>query len=125
MSPHIILITCDELRRDTLSCYGNQAIATPNIDSLAQNGVRYENFHTVSPWCLPSRCSMLTGKYPHRSGAYSNFRPCPLDDGADNIFKSLQRGGYKTALFGKCHFAPVPYGKTRPGQTFPYEEFRD
>lgn len=120
----IILITCDELRRDTLGCYGNEAIQTPHIDSLAAQGLKYNNFYTVSPWCLPARCSILTGKYPHRSGAYSNFRPCPLDEGADNIFKSLKRGGYKTGLVGKCHFAPVPYSETRPGTTHPYDEFK-
>lgn len=123
--PTIILITCDELRRDTLSCYGNKAIQTPHIDSLAAQGTQFQNFYTVSPWCLPARCSILTGKYPHRTGAYSNFRPCPLDTGIDNIFKGMKSGGYKTSLFGKCHFAPVPYDEARPDKTLPYDNFRE
>ncbi|MEA5014310.1 MAG: sulfatase-like hydrolase/transferase [Candidatus Limiplasma sp.] len=123
--PAVILITCDELRRDTLGCYGNQAIETPHIDQLAQTGIRMDNFYTVSPWCLPARCSILTGQYPQRSGAYSNFRPCPLDTGIDNVFKGMKRGGYATSLFGKCHFAPVPYDQARPDATLPYDSFRD
>jgi arylsulfatase A-like enzyme len=95
--PSIIIITLDEFRRDTLSYYGNRAISTPNIDGL----------------------------YPHRSGAYSNFRKCPLDENVKNLFKELRAGGYQTALFGKCHFAPVPYRETRPDITLPYDEFRD
>ncbi|MDR2072424.1 MAG: sulfatase-like hydrolase/transferase [Spirochaetaceae bacterium] len=124
--PAIILITCDELRRDTLSFYGNRAISTPNIDKLAQQSSVYDDCHTVSPWCLPARCSILTGLYPHRSGAYSNFRKCPLDGNIKNIFTELKQGGYQTTFFGKCHFAPMPYGDTRPDRTLPYDkEFRD
>ena len=77
--PAIIFITCDEMRLDTLSCYGGTAVDTPNIDSLMHQGTKYENCYTVSPLCLPARCSMLTGLYPHNSGAYSNFRRCPLN----------------------------------------------
>jgi len=123
--PAIILITSDELRRDTLSFYGNQAISTPNIDSLARQSLVYDECFTTSPWCLPARCSILTGLYPHRSGAYSNFRKCPLDGNVRNLFKELRTGGYRTSLFGKCHFAPVPYSETRPDMTLPYDEFRD
>jgi len=123
--PAIILITCDELRRDTLSFYGNEAISTPNIDALAKQSFVFDECFTTSPWCLPARCSILTGLYPHRSGAYSNFRKCPLDGNVKNLFKELRTGGYRTALFGKCHFAPVPYGETRPDVTLPYDEFRD
>jgi arylsulfatase A-like enzyme len=49
--PAIILITCDELKRDTLSYYGNKAIATPNIDSIAKNGAVFDECYTVSPLC--------------------------------------------------------------------------
>jgi arylsulfatase A-like enzyme len=123
--PAIILITCDELRRDTLSFYGNQAIATPNIDGLAQQSYVYDDCHTVSPWCLPARCSILTGLYPHHSGAYSNFRKSPLDRNIKNLFTELKKGGYQTTFFGKCHFAPTPYGETKNGITLWDEELRD
>lgn len=123
--PTVLLITCDELRKDALSCYGSKAVETPNIDSLAREGTWFESAYTVSPWCLPARCSILTGLYPHRSGAYSNFRKCALNNGAANLFTELKKAEYKTALFGKCHFAPVPYSQTVPDKTLPYEDFKE
>lgn len=123
--PNILLITCDELRADALSCYGNRVISSPNLDALAARGTRYERAYCNSPWCLPSRCSLATGLYPHRNGAYSNFRDIPLDPEAPNIYTLLRGAGYHTGHIGKCHYAPVPYGDTRPDQTLPYEAFRD
>ena len=122
--PAILLITCDELNKETLSSYGNLAIDTPNIDGIAAEGVRYERAYTVSPWCLPARCAILTGLYPHESGAYSNFRKCPLDNGIPNLFTELKKEDYHLSMFGKCHFAPVPYGETRPDKTLPYDDFK-
>lgn len=123
--PAIIFITCDEMRLDTLSCYGGTAVDTPNIDSLMHQGTKYENCYTVSPLCLPARCSMLTGLYPHNSGAYSNFRRCPLNQNLPNIFTELRKAGYATSMIGKCHFAPVPYDETKPDRTLPYDDFKE
>ncbi len=120
----IILITCDELNKNVLGCCGGQAVETPWIDSLARDGVDYGNCYTTSPWCLPARCSIMTGLYPHHSGAYSNFRKCALDNGLPNLFTSMKKGGYHTSVFGKCHFAPVPYGETRADRTLPYDSFK-
>lgn len=123
--PAIILITCDELLRTVLGCYGGQAIETPNLDRLAATAVRFERAYTVSPWCLPARCSILTGQYPHNSGAYSNFRRCPLDTGVPNLFQQLKLAGYRTSMFGKSHFAPVEYSQTKPDLTLPYDDMLD
>ncbi|MCY4020827.1 MAG: sulfatase-like hydrolase/transferase [Chloroflexi bacterium] len=123
--PHIFLITCDELRADALSCYGNRLIQTPNLDALAADGARFERAYCNSPWCLPSRCSLATGLYPHNNGSYSNFRDVPLDAELPNIYNLLKGAGYHTAHIGKCHYAPVPYGETRPDATLPYDDFRD
>jgi arylsulfatase A-like enzyme len=123
--PHILLITTDELRKDALSCYGNETIHTANLDRLAEESIQFQRAFTASPWCLPSRCALLTGLYPHNSGAYSNFRKCELSVGVPNMFQVLKQGGYKTSLHGKCHFSPVPYSSTKPDVTLPYEEFRD
>ena len=120
---HILLITCDELRRDALDCYGGQAVQTPHLNALAARGVRFDNCYTVSPLCLPARCAILTGQYPHRSGAYSNFRKCALDRGIPNLFGQMHTAGYQNAVIGKCHFAPVPYSQTRADRTLPYDEF--
>jgi len=117
--PAIILITCDELRRDALSFYGNQAVHTPNIDAIAKAGTAFDNAYTVSPLCLPARCSIITGRYPHRSGAYSNFRESPLKGGGRNLFTMMNGAGYTTSVIGKCHFAPADYGAAKAGLTLP------
>lgn len=119
-----MLITADELRKDALSCYGNEAVRTPHLDRLAERAVLFQRAYAPSPWCLPSRCALLTGLYPHNSGAYSNFRKCRLDEGIPNLFQVLKSGGYTTSVHGKCHFAPVPYGETKPDVTLPYDAFR-
>ncbi|HEY0828024.1 MAG TPA: sulfatase-like hydrolase/transferase, partial [Bacilli bacterium] len=85
-APHILLITTDELRKDALSCYGNEAVSTPNLDQLAGQSIQFDKAYTASPWCLPSRCALLTGKFPHNTGAYSNFRKCELNAGIPNLF---------------------------------------
>ena len=122
--PHILLITADQLRKDALSCYGAGAVRTPHLDGLAGQGIRFDRAYTVSPWCLPSRCSILTGQYPHQHGAYSNFRDRRLSPDLPNLYTELKRAGYATAHVGKCHYAPVPYGQTRPDHTLPYDDFR-
>ena len=123
--PHILLITADELRKDALSCYGNEAVRTPNLDRFAMEAIQFQKAYAASPWCLPSRCALLTGLYPHNSGAYSNFRKCELSTGVPNLFQMLKQGGYTTSVHGKCHFAPVPYNRTKPDVTLPYDEFRN
>jgi len=122
--PAILLITADQLRRDGLGCYGQRAVATPNLDRLAASGTVYDQAYTASPWCLPSRASILTGLWPRHHGAYSNFRDNNLSGDVPNLYSSMRAAGYTTAHIGKCHYAPVPYGDTRPDKTLPYEEMR-
>jgi arylsulfatase A-like enzyme len=123
--PSIILITADQLRKDALGCYGNQIIQTPNLDQLAASSIQFDRAYTASPWCLPSRCALATGLYPHNNGAYSNFRDCQLDPQIPNLYNTLHAAGYLAAHIGKCHYAPVPYSETRADRTLPYETFRD
>ncbi|MGG1554800.1 sulfatase family protein [Paenibacillus ferrarius] len=124
-APHILLITADELRKDSLSLYGNKAVQTPHLDRLAASAIRFDRAYTVSPWCFPSRCSIATGQFPHNTGAYSNFRDCELRPDMPNLFNELQKNGYMTSVHGKCHFIPVPYDATRPDITLPYDHFRE
>lgn len=121
--PHIVLITADQLRKDALGCYGGRAVETPHLDDLARTGTTFDRAYTASPWCMPSRCSILTGLYPHNHGAYSNFRDTRLDPALPNLYTLLKDAGYTTAHIGKCHYAPVPYGETRADCTLPYDEF--
>lgn len=121
--PAVLLITADQLRRDALGCYGNRAVPTPHLDRLADSGTTYDRAYAASPWCLPSRSSLVTGRYPRNHRAYSNFRDCRLSPDLPNLYKEFGAAGYSVSHIGKCHYAPVPYGDTRPDETLPYDEF--
>jgi len=66
--PNVIIINCDDLGYRDLSCFGSKAIRTPNIDRLANGGVRFTSFYASNSVCTPSRAGLLTGRYPQRSG---------------------------------------------------------
>ncbi|MBW2182050.1 MAG: sulfatase [Deltaproteobacteria bacterium] len=76
--PNIILIYCDDLGYGDVSCYGSQAIRTPNIDALATDGMRFTGFYACNAICAPSRAGLLTGRYPFRTGIIGN--PYPKDE---------------------------------------------
>ena len=61
--PNILLLMCDQLRKDALGCYGNSVVQTPNIDALAAEGVRFERMYAAYPVCAPNRASIITGRY--------------------------------------------------------------
>ena len=69
---NIILIHTDQQRRDSLPCYGNTLVRTPNIDRLAERGTVFSNAFTTTPICGPARASILTGKFPLRHGIVRN-----------------------------------------------------
>jgi arylsulfatase A-like enzyme len=97
--PNIILFFPDELRADSLACYGNPVTKTPNFDRLAKEGAQFANCHVQYPVCGASRCSLLTG-WPtsvrgHRS-LYYFLRP-----EEPNLFRYLRRAGYDVFWFGK------------------------
>ncbi|MBP3333104.1 MAG: sulfatase-like hydrolase/transferase [Clostridia bacterium] len=121
--PNILLITTDEQHLRTLSCYGTKTETTPSIDALAERADVYDHAYTISPVCLPARCSIMTGLYPHNSGSVSNIFGASLSTQLPNLFTELKKVGYRTSLHGKCHFIPVPYPATRPNMTLEYEHF--
>lgn len=125
MSRAILLLTMDECRRDALSCYGGPAVATPHMDALAAQGVRFDHAMTPSPVCLPARCALLTGQYPHRTGMISNTVNRLLSPGTPNLFNLAGRAGWKTAMTGKCHFTATPYEKLTYGKPLPGEAIRE
>ncbi|GAB4340904.1 MAG: sulfatase [Candidatus Abyssubacteria bacterium] len=112
--PNILLIVADDLGWKDLSCYGNEQVRTPNIDRLAEEGVRFTNAFVTASSCSPSRASLITGQYPHTNGVtglthvhkrnmLSPFRVTVAD--------MLSECGYNTALEGKWHIAPyLPVG---------------
>ena len=70
--PNILIVITDQQRFDTLSCYGNQWIHTPNLNRLAEESFVFKNAYVTQPVCTPSRSSILTGLYPHTNGLGRN-----------------------------------------------------
>jgi arylsulfatase A len=104
--PNIVLILADDLGYGDLSCYGNKQVATPRIDSLARDGIRFTDAHTTSGVCTPSRYSLLTGRYCWRTflkrRVISNG-PALVEPGQTTLASVLQSAGYQTAILGKWH----------------------
>lgn len=94
-----ILIYPDELRAESLACYGHPLVKTPNIDALAAEGTLFENNYSVHPVCVASRCSLVTGWYPHVRGYRSQQNLMEAEE--DNYITYLNRAGFTTALCGK------------------------
>lgn len=112
-APNIVLVLLDDVGFGSLGCYGSE-IPTPNLDALAHNGVRYNNFHTTA-LCSPTRASLLTGRNHHTVGmsiianadsGYPSKRGAVSDE-AGTIAEMLRAEGYSTLAVGKWHLAPA------------------
>ena len=105
-SPNILLLHCHDLG-DHLGCYGDDSAMTPNLDRLAEQGVRFERYFAASPTCSPSRGAMLTGLMPHRNGlmALASGGHWEVDPDVATLPSLLQQAGYATACFGTWHIS--------------------
>lgn len=110
---NILFIMFDQLRWDYLSCYGATHIHTPNIDRLAQRGVRFDRAYVQAPLCGPSRMSTYTGRYVHSHGA--SWNATPLKVGEQTLGDHLRRAGMDCWLVGKTHMAADAEGMARLG----------
>lgn len=116
--PNIVVIFCDDLGYGDLSCYGNRAYRTPNLDRLAREGMRFTNFYVGSPACSPSRAALLTGCYPTRVGVPQVLNPdskTGLNPDETNLANMLKPLGYATACVGKWHLGVKNLMPTRQG----------
>lgn len=122
--PNFIIFYCDDLGYGDLSCYGSEHVKTPNIDRLASEGIRFTNWYSNSPVCSPSRASLLTGKYPIRTGVdhilTGKRGHAGLSNQHETLPAKLKKHGYKTAMFGKWHLGTTP--ETRPN-AHSFDEF--
>jgi arylsulfatase A-like enzyme len=131
--PNIVVILADDLGYSDLGCYGSKDTATPHIDSLARNGVRFTNSYVSGPYCSPTRAGLLTGRYQQRFGhefnAHTTKAFFEAGGNADNlglplsettIADRLRLAGYATGAIGKWHLGgPAKFHPNRRG----FDEF--
>jgi len=109
--PNIIYIYADDLGIGDIGCYGQKYIQTPNIDRIAQEGIRFTQHYTSAPICAPARCGLLTGKHSgnayirmnyelHDSSAFKTGQ-LPIPDETVTIAEVLKKRGYATGVIGK------------------------
>jgi arylsulfatase A len=112
--PNIVLIFLDDAAYSDFHPFGNPPYATPNVEKLAAEGVRYTRFHVPQAVCSASRAALLTGCYPHHNRVVSAIGPgMPgLDPKFPIMAETLKQHGYATAHFGKWHIGDKP--ETRP-----------
>jgi N-sulfoglucosamine sulfohydrolase len=97
---NLIIVTTDDNDAESLGCFGCPIPGiTPNLDALAQSGVRFTQAHTTSPTCQPSRLSLMTGRYPQTNG--NTGHADPLKPGVPTLARQLRSAGYFTAIVGK------------------------
>lgn len=101
--PNIIFFFTDQQRWDTVGCYGQRLDVTPNLDKMAEEGVRFENAFTCQPVCGPARACIQTGKYATETGCYVNGIALPQDE--KTIAHWFSEFGYEVAYIGKWHLA--------------------
>ena len=120
--PNVIVILADDLGYSDLGCYGSTTIATPHLDRLAREGLRFTDAYAAAPFCSPSRAALLTGRIPARCGVPYVLFPTEhhgLPAAETTIAELLKTRGYATACIGKWHlgwdapFRPLTQGFDR------------
>ncbi|MEZ6071049.1 MAG: sulfatase [Pirellulales bacterium] len=106
--PNILFIFTDDHAAHAISAYGSRINQTPNIDRIANAGMRFNHCLVTNAICGPSRACILTGKYSHKNGFYRNGNT--FDGAQQNFAKILRSGGYQTAMIGKWHLNTDPTG---------------
>ena len=104
--PNVIIIYADDLGYGDLSCYGAEDIHTPNIDRLAEEGIRFQNAYSTSAVCTPARYSLMTGQYPFRNPdtfILPGNAKCIIDPDTMTLPRVFRQAGYRTGVVGKWH----------------------
>jgi arylsulfatase A-like enzyme len=120
--PNIIFILADDLGYGDLGCYGQTTIATPNIDRMAAEGLKFNQAYAGSTVCAPSRCALMTGRHMGHATVRGNKRPeLGLAPGEETVATLLKRAGYTTAMFGKWGLGGP--GNASTPKRFGFDEF--
>ncbi len=103
--PNVLIVVSDQLHHRALGCAGNEVIRTPHIDRLASQGVRFECALCPTPFCSPTRASLMTGLFPHQHGIVTNLgKDSPgLDPDLPTTERAVTDAGYVARQFGKWH----------------------
>ncbi|WP_417850608.1 sulfatase [Thalassoglobus sp.] len=107
---NVLFIISDDLTSTALSCYGNKVCKTPNIDALAERGVRYTRAYCQGTYCGPSRASFLSGYYPHATGVLGYKNPRPQIGDRATWPQHFKNNGYYSARVSKLFHMGVPGG---------------
>tara|TARA_Y100000996_G_scaffold409876_1_gene391270 strand:+ start:2963 stop:4480 length:1518 start_codon:yes stop_codon:yes gene_type:complete len=109
IKPNFIIFIADDISWDDFGCYGNKFVKTPNIDKLSNEGMIFHNMYLTTSSCSPSRNSIMTGRYPHNTGAPELHSEPPMD--MITFASQLNKAGYYTVSSGKFHMGEY----ARPG----------
>ncbi len=102
MQPNLLFIMTDQQRYDAVGANGNRVIRTPNLDRIAADGLNVQSYFTQCPVCVPSRCTLFTGRYPHSHRVRENHTR--LEPNRDiHLFRVLKEAGYRLGYVGKNH----------------------
>lgn len=103
--PNFIFFITDDVGWNDLGAYGNEFVKTPHLDAMAERGLRFTNAYLTISSCSPSRCSIISSRYPHNTGAPELHTTLPDDQ--FKFPKALREAGYYTMLSGKNHIAKL------------------
>jgi len=113
--PHVVLLLADDLGYGDPGCYNpHSKIATPNMDRLAREGMRFTDVHAAGPLCHPSRYGLMTGRYPFRTDVSRWPKEPLIEKGQVTLASFLRDRGYRTAMVGKWHLGFREEGYERP-----------
>ncbi len=112
--PNIVFLLADQQKATSLGLYGNPDVRTPALEALAERGVVFENYFTPHPFCLPSRCIAMTGRYAHAIGVHGNGYTLPHYE--VTLAERLGETGYQTGAIGHFHG-----GKSGGGRGFQFQ----
>ena len=99
--PNFVFFITDDISADDLGAYGSTVAKTPNLDRIAADGLVFDKAYLTTSSCSPSRCSIITGRYPHNTGAPELHLPLPEDQ--VTFVQKLKDAGYYTVISGKNH----------------------